>query len=286
MLIELKNGPMTMAISTLGAEPQSLKLDGREYIWQGNKEYWFRRAPLLFPMIGPTRDNQVGINGKVYDMPNNGFARDNEFTFVSQTENSATFVLEDTPFFREHYYPYGFKLTVTYTLNEDGYEAKADITAKDDLYYVFGWHPAFNIDINGENTDLERYTLNFEAEEKLTRKYVKDGKFVYQEGFVDGDTYDIRYEEIDKGPLTFDNVKSTEVTLTCEGGEHGVTATMGDMTTFTAWTCFPKHGQYLCLEPMVSFGSPEREFDIEKMEEARFLKAGETKTYVNSWRVF
>ena len=62
-----KNGTV-MKVSSLGAEPQSLVRDGIEYIWQGDKEYWFRRAPLLFPMIGPTKDNKIRCGGKEYDM--------------------------------------------------------------------------------------------------------------------------------------------------------------------------------------------------------------------------
>ena len=84
MLVTLKNEKITMVVSTLGAEPQSLVFEGREYLWNGDKEYWFRRAPLLFPMIGPTKDDKIGYQGKEYKMPNNGFARDTEFSLVSQ----------------------------------------------------------------------------------------------------------------------------------------------------------------------------------------------------------
>ena len=61
MNYEIKNDKITMVISSLGAEPQSLIFEGREYLWQGDKTYWFRRAPLLFPMIGPTKDNKISV---------------------------------------------------------------------------------------------------------------------------------------------------------------------------------------------------------------------------------
>ena len=96
MNYQIKNDKITMVISSLGAEPQSLVFENREYLWQGDKTYWFRRAPLLFPMIGPTRDNKISVNGVLYDMPNNGFARDTEFTFVEKTKFyfSSTFSLK------------------------------------------------------------------------------------------------------------------------------------------------------------------------------------------------
>ncbi len=280
-----KNGTV-MKVSSLGAEPQSLVKDGIEYIWQGDKEYWFRRAPLLFPMIGPTKDNKIRCSGKLYDMPNNGFARDTEFTLVSQSEESVTFRLEDSEESREKYYPYGFALSVTYTVREDGYEAKAEIYAKDDLWYTFGWHPAFSLDINGKGTDLETYSVSFEQEEKLDRKYAANDSFVLEKDFLVGDTLEMKRAETDKGAIVLPNVKSREVTLTSTEGEHGVTAELGDMPLLTVWTCAPKHGQYLCIEPMLSFGFASRTLDIEDMEETVELKKGETKTYTNVFRIF
>ncbi len=286
MIVNLKNGDTTMAISTLGAEPQSLIYEGREYIWQGDKNYWFRRAPLLFPMIGPTKDNKIIAKGKLYDMPNNGFARDTEFKVIEQAEKQATFLLEDSKETKEKYYPYGFKLTVTYTLLANGYEATATIEAKDDLYYTFGWHPAFSLDINGKGCDLNTYTVNFSDNEKLNKKTAVNGRFVYTENFIKGDSFDLSRELTDFGAIVLDNVKSEEVTLTSSEGEHGVTATMGDMTTLTVWTCAPQHGQYVCVEPMVSFGDAQRTQEIEQMEETKPLRKGECVTYTNTFTVF
>ena len=286
MLVKLENEKTTMVISTLGAEPQSLVFEGREYLWNGDKEYWFRRAPLLFPMIGPTKDDKIGYQGKEYKMPNNGFARDTEFTLISQNNDEAVFILEDSPEIKENNYPFGFILKVTYSLLENGYKAKAEITAKDDLYYTFGWHPAFSLDINGKGTDLETYTLSFEEEESVDRKYAKDGVFVYEKDFLVGDQIDLKRAETDKGPITLDGIKSSEVTLTSSLGEHGVTVTMGKMKTFTAWTTLNKWAQFICLEPMLSFGDTKREFDIDKMAETRLLKKGNTEIYENEFILF
>ncbi len=286
MNITISNEKIEMTISTLGAEPQSLKFEGREYLWQGDKEYWFRRAPLLFPMIGPTLDDKIWVGEKEYSMPNNGFARDTEFTLLDKGENWAEFRLEDSEKTRSENYPYGFVLTVRYTLLENGYNAKAEIQAKDDLYYTFGWHPAFNLDINGKGCDLETYTASFELEEHLDRKYAKDGVFVFEKDFLTGDSIDLKRSETDKGPIVLDNVKSSEVTLTSSAGEHGVTACLGDMTTFTLWTTLNKHAQFLCLEPMLSFGDKMREKDIEKMKETRKLAKGEKVVYSNDFLVF
>ncbi len=286
MITTIEKDGTIMKVSSLGAEPQSLVKDGIEYIWQGDKEYWFRRAPLLFPMIGPTKGNKIRCGGKEYDMPNNGFARDTEFTLVSQAEDSVTFRLEDSKETREKNYPYGFILTITYTVMADGYEAKAEIHAKDDLWYTFGWHPAFSLDINGKGTDLETYSVSFEQEERLDRKYATADSHVVEKDFIVGDTLEMKRSETDKGAIVLPGVKSREVTLTSTEGEHGITAHMGDMPLLTVWTCAPKHGQYLCIEPMLSFGFADRTLDIEEMEETRELKKGESVTYANTFNIF
>lgn len=286
MLVNLKNGDTTMTLSKLGAEPQSVIFEGREYIWNGDKEFWPRRAPLLFPTIGPTKDNKIKAKGSYYDMPGNGFARDVEFELVESSMSSATFKLEDNEEFRTKYYPYGFKLTVTYTLLPNGYEASAEIYAKEDLPYTFGWHPAFSLDINGKGTALDSYTVSFEAEERLGKKTAVNGVFEYTKDFLVGDSIDLSREVLDKGAIVLDGIKSTEVTLTSSLGEHGVTATIGDMKTLTIWTKEKKHAQYCCIEPMLSFGDTKRCEDINEMKESSHLKAGESVTYTNTFTFF
>ena len=286
MNYEIKNDKIKLTVSSLGAEPQSLIYEDREYLWQGDKTYWFRRAPLLFPMIGPTRDNKISVDGVLYNMPNNGFARDTEFTFVENTGSSLTFVLEDSEKSRKENYPFSFVLKVTYSLLEDGYEAKAEIKAKDDLWYTFGWHPAFSLDINGKGTELDTYSVHFSEEEDCTKKTAVNGVFEYVPSFLKGKEIKLSRELTDYGAIILDGVKSREVTLTSSLGPHGVKATLGTMNTFTVWTCAPQHGQYVCLEPMVSFGDVERDLDIKRMKETRELKKGESVVYVNSFHVF
>lgn len=286
MIITLKKGKASLAISSLGAEPQSFIREGIEYIWQGDPAFWPRHAPLLFPMSGPTKDSKISAKGKVYDMPNNGFARETEFTGTQLCEDTAQFVLEDSPALKERYYPYGFILTVTYTLDEDGYTAKAEVTAKEDLYYTFAWHPAFSLDINGKGTDLETYSLSFEENEELDRKYQIAQGFVTEPRFLVGDSIDFTRKETDKGPIVLEGVKSREVTLTSSEGEHGVTVFLGDMSTLVCWTKEQVRGQFLCIEPMVSFGFNSRPLEIENMSETRFLEKGKTEKWENRFTFF
>ena len=287
-MITLQNEKLSMRIALRGAEPQSLfsKESGIEYLWNGNPEYWPRRAPVLFPMTGPTKDSKIEASGVTYTMPNNGFARDLDFTLLSLSSDKAVFELQDSEATRLSY-PYGFRLTVTYTLFEDGYGAEAEVFAKDALYFTFGWHPAFSLDINGKDTPLESYSVTFEKEESVDRKTPVNGVFVLDKRFLDNSkTLHLDRTQTDKGPIVLNGLTSRHVTLTSEKGDHGVHVDRGNMETLVLWTVAPKHAQYLCIEPMHSFGDTKREFSLEAMDEVLALKAGKTKEFYSTYRVF
>ncbi len=287
-MVTLQNEKLSMMIDLLGAEPQSLfsKESGIEYLWNGDPAFWPRRAPLLFPMTGPTKDSKIEAAGQTYTMPNNGFARDLEFTILSHSSDEAIFELQDSEATLQ-YYPYGFRLKVTYTLLDDGFKAEAEVYAKDDLYYTFGWHPAFSLNINGQNTPLESYSVTFEKEESVDRKTPVNGSFVTDKKFLDNSkTLHLTRGQTDKGPIILNGLSSKHVTLTSDKGEHGVRVERGNLDTLVIWTVAPKHAQYLCIEPMHSFGDTKRAFALEEMDEVLALKAGESKVFFSNFHVF
>ena len=101
MLKTLENDILRLTVDTHGAEIHSLvaKDTGIEYIWQADPNYWQRHAPILFPIVGKLKNGQYEYDGTVYRMPGHGFARDKEFEFSGQTENSLEYTLtydEDT----------------------------------------------------------------------------------------------------------------------------------------------------------------------------------------------
>ena len=75
----IRSDRISATIKSGGAELCSLKTaDGLELLWQAGQQ-WPRHAPLLFPIVGRLRNDQLHHRGKGYPMTQHGFARDHRF---------------------------------------------------------------------------------------------------------------------------------------------------------------------------------------------------------------
>lgn len=138
----------SIQVSTHGAELQSLVANGSEYLWQGDSNFWGRRAPILFPIVGRLVDDTLRVNGKEYSMKQHGFARDAEF--VQEGENH--YRMAET---NHTNYPYDFDLFVEYRVEGDALSClwKVQNKGKEEMHFQIGAHPAFllpDFDINDE----------------------------------------------------------------------------------------------------------------------------------------
>ncbi|ADY13565.1 aldose 1-epimerase [Sphaerochaeta globosa] len=287
-MITLHQNNLVMEISEVGAEIHSLynTHTNIQYIFDGNPVYWARHTPLLFPVTGPLKDGKVQAKGKTYAMPVNGFARDLQFDVVTQKKNEATFVLHANEQTRA-FYPYEFSLTVTHTLLDNGYSSKAVITAKEALSCTFGWHPAFSLAMNGPDAPLQSYYIEFETQESADRLYPVQGIFAKQAGFLDKQsTLALSLQELDKGPIVLNGLKSRFVSLKSKNGKAGVTIDRGDLPTLVIWTKEKAQAPYVCVEPMYSFQDASRKSELSEMEGMMHLAQGESRTFCNTFTVF
>ena len=164
MNITISNGNLQATINPQGAELNSLKnASGREYIWEGNPEFWGKHSPVLFPIVGTLKNNSYIHKGKVYQMTRHGFARDNVFAIKASDENSVTFSLASNEKTREAY-PFDFELEIKYHLNNDTLAIDYNVTnyGNENMPFSLGAHPAFALP-----RDFSSYSLKFEKDEEL-----------------------------------------------------------------------------------------------------------------------
>ena len=141
---QLRNQHLTIEVSEMGAELQSIKdAEGREYLWQGG-EKWPRRSPILFPLVCSVENDTYYVDGQAYHLPRHGFASDTKFTLIHQTETKLTYALHESEETLK-VYPFRFNLAVTYRLSGNKIHVIWHVENTDvrDLHFQIGGHPAF-----------------------------------------------------------------------------------------------------------------------------------------------
>lgn len=144
----LHNDLLTVTIDSHGAELQSIEHNRShyQYLWHGDKSFWGRRSPVLFPIVGAVWQGVYRMDGKEWPMSQHGFARDCEFEPMEGVpEDEAWFVLESNEETLNRY-PRRFRLEIGYRLQEARLEVMWRVKNLDnkEMSFQIGAHPAFN----------------------------------------------------------------------------------------------------------------------------------------------
>lgn len=266
----LKNDILQIEINEHGAELSSVFgiKSGTEYLWQGDKAYWGRRSPVLFPVVGKYKDLKSVYGGKEYSLPQHGFARDCDFTLIEKTDNSVSFELTENKDTLSKY-PFKFRLICSFELNENKIRVKWSVTNTNDveMYFSIGAHPAFNcekgktvLSMNKEN--LEYSVLNADGL-YLPEKYPLDSSFVLTDDIFDRDA------------LIIENSGVTAVSLS-ENGKEFVTVNF-TAPLFGIWSPVKKNAPFVCIEPWYGRAdAADFDCDLTKREWSNMLPANET----------
>ena len=252
MEYELICGALRAKAVTHGAELVSLRDgDGVEYIWGGDPAVWPGRNPVLFPIVGGLKDGRVCFHGAAYEMNRHGFARDNEFTVETRTEDSITLVLRDSPSTRARY-PFPFVLKIRHTLTPGGFTTAFTVEnpGETPLPFCIGGHTAFRCPLlPGEG--FEDYELAFDRPED-TPALLLSPKGTLLPGGEDllrgRAVLPLDYAPFARlDTLIFGHPRSTGVSLRHRATGKGVRLDFSGFPMVAFWT---KPGApFLCLEP-------------------------------------
>ena len=249
---QLKNEKLTVEISSHGAELQSIRnAEGREYLWQGDEKYWPRRSPLLFPIVCGLWKDEYRVDGRTFNLPRHGFARDMDFEVVEKSDTSVTYTLESNAQTRE-VYPYDFELDVTYILNDDNINVIWSVknTGKEEMHFQIGGHPAFNLPGVAEG-DKMRGSILFDNVEPLTRIIGNTG------GCIKPERYELK---TDRQVWNFDEESFADDAVILDKSQVGL-AVIQDAEgkpqvglAFEApcvgiWSPYGKNAPFVCIEP-------------------------------------
>jgi galactose mutarotase-like enzyme len=271
MIVTITNSQLTATINTLGAELISLVKNNKNYVWQVDETYWNKTSPVLFPIVGRLKNDSYSFNGKTYQLPRHGFARNMEFSFDKKSDSQVIFELNETEETKA-IYPFSFKLLMAYTLMENELVIEYFVRNQSDevLPFSIGAHPAFAISENFEN-----YSLQFNAADTFETHHLENESFNGKTTLVDAknNTINLNYALFEKDALVFKQLNSNEVTL--KNKDKAILKVNYDHFPYLGiWT--KQNAPFLCIEPWCGLAdSNNHNGDLEEKEGMNHLPAGE-----------
>ncbi|MGP8233330.1 MAG: aldose 1-epimerase family protein [Methylovirgula sp.] len=255
-MIVIRSGATAVSIARQGAEIMTWEVNGRPLLWEMRPEIWPETAPLLFPVVGWTRNGEVRVEGKTYPLALHGFARQREFRLVAQQVDRARFELASDTATRR-LYPFDFTLIVEYAVGEGSISTVLTVVNAGDrpMPYACGLHPGFRWPFaGGAATD---YRLRFAMLENPVIPRIAPGGLIARatrELPLAGAVLPLAPSLFENDALCFLNAASPS--LRFEAPDGAVIAIEGeDFPHWGVW-CRPGNG-YLCIEQWTGFGDPE-----------------------------
>ena len=266
----LSNESLTITIHDCGAELMSIHNNKtkQEYLWNGNPDYWKRRSPILFPIVGGLKNQCYQYEGKQYAMSQHGFARDMEFELIEKAPNSIVHRLCSNESTKE-VYPFDFCLEIGYELTDNQIRVIWRVTNQDKktMYFSIGGHPAFLCPVKESESQTD-YFISFDTKDSLDVTSINEGALATPEKIkfsLDQGLLSIHEHLFDNDALVVENNQAHKVSLLTSDKKPYVTLEFA-APLFGIWSPAKMNAPFICIEPW--YGRCDRE-DFEGSLEER-----------------
>jgi len=288
---QLENDYLKITVEERGAELSSLFDKGRQkdLLWSGDAAFWGYHAPVLFPIVGMVNGEEYRYEGKTYHTRQHGFARQSDFVFLKETENSLTFRLTQNEETLEKY-PFDFCLDITYELWDSELTVKWDVTnpsAEETMYFSIGAHPAFRVPLEDGDRKEDCYVL-FHGKDQLSYILVDlsvtaaDPSHVYTMKLDDG-YLKLERHLFDIDTFIFENGQVEKVSVCGPDRKPYITVSCPGFPYFGLWTKSDE-APFVCLEPW--FGRlDDKGFTGELPEKTGIRKLEPGDTFKTSYKI-
>lgn len=288
-MIELENDYIQIQIAEKGAELQSIKANGLEYMWSGDPAFWGKHSPVLFPIVGGLKNNQYTFEGESYTLGRHGFARDTTFTVLDKAKNGSVLLGISDSETTKKVYPFSFQFLIQYTLDKDILYIEYTVKNTDtkEIFFSVGAHPAFAVPLE-KGLSFEDYALHFNTIENVGIYPLDDNGQTLTEAepyLKETDVLSLKKSLFYKDALVFKKLKSTEITLKSDKAPHGLTVSYKGFPYMGIWSA--KDADFVCIEPWNGIAdNVEATGDITKKEGIHSLKPAEVFKAGWSIRIF
>ena len=235
------------------------KVTREEYIWQIDHSIWGSSSPVLFPVIGKVKGDNVVFKGKEYAMPKHGIIRNNnQLRFEQHGVSKCSFTLTSSKETLKQY-PFLFSFSIEFTLIEQRLRMNYIVENRDSIPMQFacGGHTAYACTLN-ENIKLSDYVIEFPAQINLESNTLgtlgllsqRKRKIATTEKMLSlSDTL------FNEDALVFSNIGCDWVRLRKKSEKKGVVVRFVDYPHLALWS--KPFADYICIEPWL--GLPDQE---------------------------
>ncbi len=247
MVYTIKNDVLSVSVDDYGAEIKSVKIRGKEMIWQNPTGEWSSTSPVLFPVCGRCAITHKGVE---YPVKFHGVARRADFTLTDSGEDFLRFTLQSNAE-TKLYYPFDFTFELIYRIAEDTLFIEHHIQndGVEPLYYAAGGHESYNLD-----ADVSEYAIEFDEEEELFHSLGTDSGYLSGEKVSLGKSkyLSLASKYLDgSGTLVYEGFKSRKLWLCKKDGERLAELTIdkafGNLLLWRAG-----NAKYICIEPWMN----------------------------------
>lgn len=248
----IENENLRISVDDQGAELKSIfgKNHKIEYLWQGNPDFWGRRAPILFPIVGKLKDNTYTYQGKNYQLSQHGFARDMVFEMVSHEGSKISFLLISNEATRV-IYPFEWTLKVSYHIDGNKLFVSVAInntSSTDEMWFSVGFHPAFNVPIEQGINDQQAIVLQFNKDKTANKRLLEHGLVgnSFELG-MENSHIPLENETFLKDALVFQDLKTDQITLRSSDSDRSLVFSFADFPYLGIWS--KPFAPFVCIEP-------------------------------------
>lgn len=254
MTLRIQSDKITATFKREGAELTSLKRNDTdiEFLWQGDEAFWGRQAPVLFPIVGRLKNDSYTFEGETFAMTQHGFARDQVFEVVNQTQTTLVFSLTSNDQLKK-IYPFDFELQIAYEVTGDNLSTSYIVKnlSEKEMYYSVGGHPAFNVPFDGEGL-FDDYHIHVEMGAQ-SRFIPLEGSYLNEEKAKEivHPIFDLKLTRdlFEDDALVYETKGATTFTLSSEKSPHQLIVSYKNLPYVGIWSPYPKDAPFVCLEP-------------------------------------
>lgn len=262
-MLTIENNQLKVGIDEMGAQLTHIidKNGNFDFIWNGIE--WKKHAPILFPAVGGSVNNQYIVDGKTYAMKPNGFAADYPWTVVDKGDEQVSLTLTDNEETLK-VYPFEFSLMVTYSLEGNNLHVRFVVVnnSQKTMPFALGFKPTFNIPIITDNLNFSDYSLTFVPEVPELQKYKLNEddlrqKDIYTVSGSDKNSLKLKYPDFNDGPIIIATPGLSRVNVTSPKSEHEIGVSLEEFDHVALWTKAEQETKFLCIAPLN--GLPDQE---------------------------